>query len=480
MCIRDRYFTDDWYYDGSGTLDEHNGRFCKTNEFPNGVYAYFASVAPSQQTTDLEPSFPYFIGKTYRSPYISSNTTLTQEFNFNSSNLARNTFPYKVGDALADNDFIVESNEFLRQLTTIESVTTGEIDSLVVLDGGDGYKVGDYTDFDNSGTNGTGLRGQVKSLVGIAVSSVTTELTRFENAVFTWKSGTEVSATYSPFFDLSDKDSVSISGLSSSIVHLTDSFTVGVSTDKIGLAQSMTYQPLVTGRVDDIYVDVIPKSVSIGSSIKINDDETVKVLNIYDVGSILRVKRYGVGAAHTYGSKLDILNREITIPVKVEKFESSLNDIVYFNAHQSVGLGLTEGGGISVDYTIGETTKEVPIPTRTIYLPNHPFVNGQELTFTKKGTATSLIVGIGTTANNLFNLPDVTTDTFTVYAINKGQNYIGLVTERTSIGSTSEGLFFHGNGSDDFEYALESNHKQVIGDVDKLSLIHISEPTRPY
>jgi len=463
------YFTDDWHYDGSGTLDEHNGRFCKTNEFPNGVYAYFASVAPSQQSTDLEPSFPYFIGKTYRSPYISSNTTLTQEFNFNNSNLARNTFPYKVGNALADNDFIVESNEFLRQLTTIESVTTGEIDSLQVLDGGDGYKVGDFTDFDDSETNGSGLRGQVKSLVGIAVSSVTTELTRFENAVFTWKSGNEVTATYSPFFDLNDEDSVSISGLSSSIVHLTNSFTIGISTDKIGLAQSMTYQPLVTGRVDDIYVDVIPKTVSIGSSIKINDDETVKVLNIYNVGSILRVKRYGVGAAHTYGSKLDILNREITIPVQIEKFESKNNDIIYFNAHQSVGLGLTEGGGISVDYTIGETTKEVPIPTRTIYLPNHPFVNGQELTFTKKGTATSLIVGIGTTANNLFNLPDVTTDTFTVYAINKGQNYIGLVTERTSIGSTSEGLFFHGNGSDDFEYALESNHNQVIGDVDNIT-----------
>ena len=181
------YFTDDWQYTGAHTLDEHNGRFCKTDEFPNGVYAYFASVAPSTQTNDLEPSFPYFIGKTYRSPYISSNTTLTQEFDFNTSNLARNTFPYKVGNALADNDFIVESNEFLRQLTTVESVTTGEIDSLLVLDGGSGYRVGDFTDFNDDGTNGSGLRGQVKSLVGIAVSSITTDLTRYENAVFTWK-----------------------------------------------------------------------------------------------------------------------------------------------------------------------------------------------------------------------------------------------------------------------------------------------------
>ena len=463
------FFVDDWHYDGSGTLDEHNGRFCKTDEFPNGIYAYFASLQPSQQSNILTPSFPYFIGKTFRSPFISTNTTLTQEFDFNSSNLARNTFPYKVGDELADNDFIVESNEFLRQLTTVESVTTGVIDSLSVLDGGDGYKVGDFTNFDDSGTNGSGLRGQVKTIVGIGISSIDTELIRYENAVLTWKSSSQVVARFSPFFELGDGDAVSISGLSSSIVNLTDSFKIGITTDIIGLAQSMTYQPLVTGRIDDIYVNTIPKTVSIGSSIKINDDEIVKVLNIYDVGSILRVKRYGVGIAHTYGSKLDVLNNDITIPVKTEKFISTNDDFIYFNAHQSVGVGVTEGGGISVNYTVGETTKEVSIPTRSIYLPNHPFSNGQELTFTKRGTSTSLIVGIGTTANNLFNLPDVTTDTFTVYAINKGQNYIGLVTERTSIGSTSEGLYFHSNGSDDSEYLLKSNHAQVIGDIDRIT-----------
>ena len=231
----------------------------------------------------------------------------------------------------------------------------------------------------------------------------------------------------------------------------------------------MTANAVVTGRVDDIYVNIIPKTVSIGSSIKINDFETVKVLNIFDVGSILRVKRFGAGIGHTYGSKLDVLNREISIPVKIEKFDSKVNDLVYFNANESVGLGTTVGTAISVNYAVGETVKEISIPTRSIYLPNHPFVNGQELTFTKRGTATSLIVVEESAPNNLFNLPDVTTDTFTVYAINKGQNYIGLVTERTSIGSTSEGLFFHGNGSNDFEYALESNHTQVIGDVDDIT-----------
>ena len=45
---------DDYVYNGSGTLDEHNGRFTKTPDFPNGIYAYFATV-------DIlnKPVFPY-------------------------------------------------------------------------------------------------------------------------------------------------------------------------------------------------------------------------------------------------------------------------------------------------------------------------------------------------------------------------------------------------------------------------------------
>ena len=41
-------------------LDEHNGRFCVTPEFPGGVYAYFVSIA-----TNGAPVFPYNIGRAY-------------------------------------------------------------------------------------------------------------------------------------------------------------------------------------------------------------------------------------------------------------------------------------------------------------------------------------------------------------------------------------------------------------------------------
>ncbi|MED5585665.1 MAG: YHYH protein [Verrucomicrobiota bacterium] len=41
-------------------LDEHNGRFCVTPEFPQGTYAYFVSIEE-----DGEPKFPYNIGRKY-------------------------------------------------------------------------------------------------------------------------------------------------------------------------------------------------------------------------------------------------------------------------------------------------------------------------------------------------------------------------------------------------------------------------------
>jgi len=54
-------FVEDYeYVAGTGDLDEHNGRFAKTPEYPNGTYAYFLG-------TDAEGAmaFPYLVGRTY-------------------------------------------------------------------------------------------------------------------------------------------------------------------------------------------------------------------------------------------------------------------------------------------------------------------------------------------------------------------------------------------------------------------------------
>ena len=56
-------FIEDYIYEsGIGNLDEHNGTFCKTPEYPNGTYAYFITLDDSNN-----PEYPYIIGPTFKS-----------------------------------------------------------------------------------------------------------------------------------------------------------------------------------------------------------------------------------------------------------------------------------------------------------------------------------------------------------------------------------------------------------------------------
>jgi hypothetical protein len=54
------FFVEDYEYTGAGDLDEHNGRFCVTPEYPNGIYCYYATV-----DEDWNSAYPYLVGPTY-------------------------------------------------------------------------------------------------------------------------------------------------------------------------------------------------------------------------------------------------------------------------------------------------------------------------------------------------------------------------------------------------------------------------------
>lgn len=64
-----RYLEDYIYIAGSGDLDEHNGRFCITPEYPQGTYAYFTTINESGK-----PAFPYVIGGSYYGRVAEGNT----------------------------------------------------------------------------------------------------------------------------------------------------------------------------------------------------------------------------------------------------------------------------------------------------------------------------------------------------------------------------------------------------------------------
>jgi len=55
------WYREDYEFDpNAGDLDEHNGRFCVTPDYPNGTYAYFTTVDENWNST-----YPYIIGPRY-------------------------------------------------------------------------------------------------------------------------------------------------------------------------------------------------------------------------------------------------------------------------------------------------------------------------------------------------------------------------------------------------------------------------------
>jgi hypothetical protein len=62
------YAEDYEFVEGSGDLDIHNGRFCTTPEYPEGTYAYFATI-----DADGNSVYPYVIGPTYYGVVVTDN-----------------------------------------------------------------------------------------------------------------------------------------------------------------------------------------------------------------------------------------------------------------------------------------------------------------------------------------------------------------------------------------------------------------------
>ena len=463
------FFVDDYKFTNAGDLDEYNGRYCVTPEFPNGVYAYFATSTQDIFGNNVG-QFPYFIGNKYRSKYVSENGNLDQTFNFNESGLVRNTLPYNVNEEFAGNDFIIESNDIINQITVVDSVTSGSVVSYEIIDDGNDYKVGDSVQFDQTNTGGSGLSAQISELTGKQIDNINTNVTSYDDVVFTWNGGDQVKVTIDPYHTLNNLDYVTISGFSTELSPLNGFSQIGVTSYTSTIAKDIPAYS-VAGVVTDIYVNRIPENISIGSSIKI-EQETLSVLNIFNEDSVLRVVRETTGTAHTATTTVNYIPNTFTIDKSVSYFDSRVNDTYYFNPKQSVGVGTTSGIGVSTTFVIGTRNIQTSIPTQSIYLPNHPFVTNQQVILKKLPSSSSISVS-NTSTSTPFNLP-ISGNQQVVYIIKKSIDHIGIVTQIGLTTSTS-GLFFRNNGSDSYQYSIQSNYLQIKGDVDSIkSTVSIS------
>lgn len=104
------YFREDYEFVAHATqdyLDEHNGRFCITPEYPNGTYCYFATV-----DANWNSAYPYVVGPTFYGVYANRKVTSVTEAttvytpttgtsNTNEAGLKLNIFPNPANDIIA-------------------------------------------------------------------------------------------------------------------------------------------------------------------------------------------------------------------------------------------------------------------------------------------------------------------------------------------------------------------------------------------
>jgi len=464
------FFIDDYTFDNSGDLDVCNGRYCKTPDFPKGTYAYFVSVESSLAVNKIIPKFPYFVGDQFRSNLLDDSYIVNQYFDFNSGNIIRNTLPYNVSDPYSGSDFLVESNEITNQTSKVISVLSGSVDYLTLSEPGSNYKLGDFAVFDNTGTGGGGASAEVSLIRGKTVNQLDTEIIKYEDVVLVWNNENEVSGYISTTHTFNQNDNVYLTGISTDLKGvLGKNYIVGVSSERTFLYKNLPSSP-IAGVVTDIFLSELTPNISIGSTIRIGS-EILSVLNRFDTRKILRVRRGSSGLAHTASTSVDLLPSYISLPVKTPRFQSTLNKFIYFNPNESIGVGNSVGFSTSVESTIaiGENLIEnVSIPTQSIRVPNHPFKTNERVLIKKPSGTAALSVQDTPTGPINSILTGTSEEVF--YVIKKSDDLIGIVTS-VGLTTTTNGLFFASNGSDNFEYYIRTDYDQITADVNRVTTL---------
>lgn len=478
------FFVEDYVFNNSGDLDEHNGRFCVTPEYPNGTYAYFTTINNGDTETDgvfknyKKPIFPYLIGNTFKSNIIELNYNkfLNQNsFNFSKEELLRNTKPYNLRKKNSQYEFIFNPLKVKKPITTVKSSTTGSIKDIGITTGGSGYKVGDTVIFNNSSSGGIDAYAQVSYLKGKPVELISFASTFFSGVEFYPYNNTGKFIGFSTLpHTFANNDLVSLSGISTSFKVFDNFFEVGVRSDTLILSSAVG-DSSATGIVT--YFNVIGSlsfpNIRENDVYKI-DNEKIKVLSVDNLSSRIKVFRgydSTTGSAHTASTVLYEQTRKLTLNLNQNisnNFDFNINREIYFNPKESLSIGSSSGVGIGSTLYFsnpGAGITNIFVPTKTIYLPNHPFKTGDELIYSSNGGTPFYISTDGSTSFQL-------SDNQIIYAAKISDDLVGISTYQVGLGSTGSfvginssisvsTLYFTNVGSGN-NHSFKTNYKNVL------------------
>ena len=435
------FFVEDYIYDGSGDLDEHNGRFCVTPEYPNGTYAYFMTVDPIKKIGDgKEPTFPYIIGNTFKSKPIEFNldTKSNQDlYDLNNENYIRNTNPYNTLSENSSYEYISNLSQLSDQKIRIRNTKKGTVDSIKIVSGGENYKVGDKLIFNNTNSGGNGASAKVNYVKGKTISGISQTSVVISDVEFYPMSASNKLVGFSSIsHSFQDNDYIFINSLSDYDTSVQGSFNIGIRSESFILNVGVADTP-VTGIVTYFYISGSLDFPTLRENdiLKI-DSEDIKVLNIDKDSSrirVLRAQNSTVSSAHSAYSYLYENPRKFYINLKnnLKNKNYKFNTQLYFDPSESLGIGNVVGVGYTIYFSnpgVGQTS--IIIPSKSIYLKGHKVETGDQLVYNTNS-------GIGITVSNGINNFTLSNNSI-VYATKISSDLIGISTVKVGLGTTGE------------------------------------------
>ena len=479
-------FVNDYVYTANGDLDEFNGRFCKTPEFPNGIYAYFCTIQATNSSKSpfvntREPAFPYILnGFKYKRDEFNSNPGSIQSLDIlNSGELIRNTYYYKFGVSNSDYDYLTKNQLEDTELIVRSTKKTG-INTVTVILPGENYKVGDRIRFNNLNSDGGGATAKIKTLTGYGLSTLNYTLKTVPNVSFEYRDGIVVGVATTAH-GLGNQDVVVVSGISTGELKFIEGLhTISVSSITARLEETVLPAPS-TGITTTIKLELSGTTgqIDVDDTIGIGT-ETLTVIGVTPNFNLYRVRRQtGFAATHFSGDAVHLSPKKFSYAVGVQTtLTTKPNRKIVFNPQSTIGFGTAEtiqtvvGVGTTVVVRVKATDgtilndHELPPSTSTadnsITILNHGFKTGQKLLYESGPTGAALTVSNNLDLSNSFQLVD---GQF-VYAVKKSNNLLGISTSLAGIGTTTTSLYFSviGEGT---EHSFAETNKRYIGHVER-------------
>lgn len=330
------FFIQDYKFDRAfGDLDEYNGRYCKTPDFPEGVYAYFYTIDDSPLSN---PVYPYITGFEVKDNLIPENYNLNfnQEFNISNLEIIRNNSPYYVTSDKTRSIFLNTIDPKYQQEFSVDQVISSSIEKLSIISPGRNYKVGDNVIFDNFNTFGSGLSASISEIRGKDLNTIGITSTVFSEVSFFDKLNTVVGITSVPH-NLFSNDTIIINGVGDSkYSDLEGPQKVFVNQKSVGLVQDIP--DISTGFSTSIVVNDI-QGFEVDSLIQV-DSEIMRITNIIPEQYSFYVDRISGYSTHSAGiSSIVLLPNKFTITKDGVDYGIKENRKVFFDPTNYIGFG---------------------------------------------------------------------------------------------------------------------------------------------